>query len=59
MAGRARGAGPGLEQISWLMSHNAMAVTELVYRRQLGPIMEHGAEAMDRIFKASDDGPSG
>jgi hypothetical protein len=38
-----------IEQISRLMGHNGTAVTELVYRHQLRPIVEHGAEAMDKI----------
>lgn len=43
-------SGMPIEQISRLMGHNGTAVTELVYRHQLRPIVEHGAEAMDRIF---------
>ncbi|MEW2508139.1 hypothetical protein AB0878_47530 [Amycolatopsis sp. NPDC047767] len=39
-----------IEQISRLMGHNGTAVTELVYRHQLRPVVEHGAEAMDEIF---------
>lgn len=48
-------SGMPIEQISRLMGHNGTAVTELVYRHQLRPVVEHGAEAMDRIF----DGPDG
>ncbi len=33
------------------MGHNGTAVTELVYRHQLRPVIEHGAEAMDRLFE--------
>lgn len=43
-------SGMPIEQISRLMGHNGTAVTELVYRHQLRPIVEHGAQAMDRIF---------
>lgn len=43
-------SGVPIEQISRLMGHNGTAVTELVYRHQLRPVIEHGAEAMDRIF---------
>jgi hypothetical protein len=43
--------GMPIEQISRLMGHNGTAVTELVYRHQLRPIVE----AMDRIF----GGPEG
>ncbi|WP_245992334.1 tyrosine-type recombinase/integrase [Prauserella muralis] len=48
-------SGMPIEQISRLMGHNGTAVTELVYRHQLRPVVEHGAEAMDRIFA----GPEG
>jgi integrase len=47
--------GVPIEQISRLMGHNGTTVTELVYRHQLRPVVEHGAEAMDRIF----GGPEG
>ena len=43
-------SGVPIEQISRLMGHNGTAVTELVYRHQLRPVIEHGAEAMDQIF---------
>lgn len=43
-------SGVPIEQISRLMGHNGTAVTELVYRHQIRPVIEHGAEAMDRIF---------
>lgn len=46
-------SGMPIEQISRLMGHNGTSVTELVYRHQLRPIVEHGAEAMDRIFSES------
>jgi integrase len=48
-------SGMPIEQISRLMGHNGTAVTELVYRHQLRPVVEHGAEAMDRIFGGPDD----
>jgi len=48
-------SGMPIEQISRLMGHNGTAVTELVYRHQLRPIVEHGAEAMDRIFSGPED----
>ncbi|MEC3974605.1 tyrosine-type recombinase/integrase [Amycolatopsis sp. H20-H5] len=46
--------GMPIEQISRLMGHNGTAVTELVYRHQIRPVVEHGAEAMDRIFKSTE-----
>jgi integrase len=39
-----------LEEISRLVGHKSTVVTELVYRKQIRPVMQSGAEAMDRIF---------
>jgi hypothetical protein len=39
-----------LEEISRLVGHKSAVVTELVYRKQIRPVMQSGAEAMDRIF---------
>ncbi|RSM35781.1 hypothetical protein DMA12_42995 [Amycolatopsis balhimycina DSM 5908] len=39
-----------LEKISRLVGHNGTTVTEKVYRHQLRPVIQHGAETMDRIF---------
>jgi hypothetical protein len=36
------------------MGHNGTAVTELVYRHQLRPVIEDGADAMDEIFGRTD-----
>jgi integrase len=47
-------SGMPIEQISRLMGHNGTAVTELVYRHQLRPVVEHGAEAMDAIFASKE-----
>ena len=41
-----------LEEISRLVGHSSTAVTELVYRKQIRPVLQDGAVAMDRIFKA-------
>jgi hypothetical protein len=30
-------------------------VTEQVYRKQIRPVLQHGADALDRIFGANDD----
>jgi integrase len=38
------------EEISRLIGHKSTVVTELVYRKQIRPVMQSGAEAMDRIF---------
>lgn len=41
-----------LEEISRLVGHRSTAVTELVYRLQIRPVIQEGATAMDRIFKS-------
>jgi integrase len=43
-------SGVPLENISRLVGHKGTAVTELVYRHQIRPVMQDGASAMDRIF---------
>ena len=48
-------SGIPLEQISLLVGHKSTAVTELVYRKQIRPVLQTGAAAMDRIFGASPD----
>ena len=39
-----------IEQISRLVGHSGTSVTELVYRKQIRPVVEDGAVAMDRLF---------
>ncbi|GJF07821.1 tyrosine-type recombinase/integrase [Pseudonocardia sp. D17] len=43
-------SGVPLEQISRLVGHNGTAVTESVYRKQLRPVLDEGATAMDTLF---------
>jgi len=43
-------SGVPLDEISRLVGHSSTAVTELVYRKQIRPVLQHGATAMDRIF---------
>ncbi len=45
-------SGVPLEEISRLVGHSSTAVTELVYRKQIRPVLQQGATAMDRIFSA-------
>ncbi|WP_062440092.1 tyrosine-type recombinase/integrase [Herbidospora daliensis] len=45
-------SGVPIENISRLVGHSNTKVTELVYRKQLRPMLLEGAEAMDDIFKA-------
>lgn len=39
-----------IEEISRLMGHSGTAVTELVYRHELRPVLESGATVMDSVF---------
>ncbi|MET8974716.1 tyrosine-type recombinase/integrase [Streptomyces sp. NPDC004539] len=41
-----------LEEISRLVGHSSTAVTETVYRKQIRPVIQTGATAMDEIFGA-------
>ncbi|GAA2891111.1 hypothetical protein GCM10010517_55350 [Streptosporangium fragile] len=43
-------SGVPIEHISRLVGHANTVVTETVYRRQIRPVMEEGATAMDGIF---------
>jgi integrase len=47
-------SGVPLENISRLVGHSGTAVTETVYRHQIRPVIEDGAEAINRIFPAAD-----
>lgn len=38
---------------SLLVGHKSTTVTELVYRKQIRPVLQTGATAMDRIFGAT------
>ncbi|MBE1877838.1 tyrosine recombinase XerC [Myceligenerans pegani] len=48
-----------IEEISRLMGHSGTAVTELVYRHELRPVLETGATVMDDVFGHLDGGKSG
>ncbi|RJL22018.1 tyrosine-type recombinase/integrase [Bailinhaonella thermotolerans] len=43
--------GMPIENISRLVGHSDTRVTETVYRHQLRPVLQEGAEAMDEIFR--------
>ena len=45
--------GMQVEEISRLMGHKGTAVTELVYRHELRPVIESGAGVMDSVFPLS------
>jgi integrase len=42
--------GVPLEEISSLVGHSSTVVTELVYRKQIRPVLQAGATVMDQIF---------
>lgn len=52
-------SGMGIEQISRLVGHSSTAVTELVYRKQIRPVIEDGAVTMDRLFPDEGHGKAG
>jgi integrase len=43
-------SGVPIEEISRLVGHKSTLVTELVYRKQLRPVIQSGATVMDRLF---------
>ncbi|MGW2151525.1 tyrosine-type recombinase/integrase [Nonomuraea bangladeshensis] len=44
-----------LEEISRLVGHSSTAVTEAIYRKQIRPVLQAGAVAMDRIFEGGSE----
>ncbi|GAA5145807.1 site-specific integrase [Pseudonocardia eucalypti] len=42
--------GMPIEQISRLVGHSGTSVTELIYRKQIRPVIQDGATAMDGLF---------
>jgi integrase len=49
-------SGTPLDEIARLVGHRSTAVTELVYRQQIRPVLQSGAVVMDRIFGEQPDG---
>jgi integrase len=47
-------SGVPVEKISLLVGHKGSHVTELVYRKQLRPVVEDGATVMDDLFRRRD-----
>jgi integrase len=45
-------SGVPVEEIARLAGHSNTRTTEVVYRRELRPVLTTGAEAMDRLFQA-------
>ena len=44
-------SGVPVEEIARLAGHSNTRTTEVVYRRELRPVLTTGAEAMDRLFQ--------
>jgi integrase len=44
--------GMAIEKIARLVGHASSHVTETVYRQELRPVLQEGAEVMDRIFRS-------
>ncbi|WP_125772982.1 site-specific integrase [Antribacter gilvus] len=45
-----------IEEVSRLVGHSGTAVTEMIYRHELRPVIQTGATAMDQIFPADEVG---
>jgi integrase len=46
-------SGVPIEEISRLVGHKSALVTELVYRKQLRPVIQSGATVTDRLFTSA------
>jgi len=46
-------SGVPVEEIARLAGHSNTRTTEVVYRRELRPVLTTGAEAMDKLFPSS------
>jgi integrase len=44
-----------IEEISKLVGHSSITVTETIYRKQIAPKVEDGTQAMDNIFRSDDE----
>jgi len=44
-----------IDEIARLVGHSSSAVTKLVYRQQIRPVVQSGAVIMDRIFDVNED----
>jgi integrase len=44
-----------IEHISRLVGHSSTTTTETIYRKQIRPVIVHGADVMDRIFPGEAD----
>jgi integrase len=48
-----RHGGVSIEEIARLVGHSSTRTTEVVYRRELRPVITTGAEIMDEVFRGS------
>ena len=46
-------SGVSIEEIARLVGHASTRTTEIVYRRELRPVITTGAEIMDQLFTAT------
>jgi hypothetical protein len=44
-----------IERISRLVGHSSTVTTETIYRKQIRPVIVHGAAVMDRIFPGEEN----
>jgi integrase len=44
-----------IDHISRLVGHSSTTTTETIYRKQIRPVIVHGADIMDRIFPGEAD----
>ena len=51
-------SGMPIEDISHLVGHASTSVTEKVYRKELHPVLNRGAAAMDDLFQPRRDNPA-
>jgi integrase len=49
-------SGVPVEEIARLAGHSSSRTTEIVYRRELRPVLTTGAEVMDTIFNRQHPG---
>ena len=50
--------GVSIEEIARLVGHASTRTTEIVYRRELRPVITTGAEIMDQLFTQTQPRPS-
>jgi integrase len=50
--------GVSIEEIARLVGHASTRTTEIVYRRELRPVITTGAEIMDQLFTQTSPRPS-